>query len=324
MPRLRFAWLVLLPMLALAAAPARAWDHRGHQAIGSIADRLIAGTPAAARVRELLAGDLQTASVWADCARAVAATPDGWRYANAGSQAACAPFETADGRSGLVDFVARNERHRSWHYTDISIAQPRYDAALPGARPADLVQAIGAALAVLQGGRSPPPFDIAGAREALRLLAHFVGDLHQPLHVGSIYLGDAGQPIDPTTAQQAAAQANAGGNLITLDGRNLHATWDDTPDALSSALASSAGLARARQVPPTAGPLDRWPAAWADDTLAAARQAFDGLQFEPRAGAGWPARADETGYRQRREALQQAQLVKAGARLAQVLAALWP
>jgi S1/P1 Nuclease len=320
MPGLRTRLAGLAVLLVLAAPSAIAWDHRGHQAIGAIADQLIAGTPAAARVRQLLGGDLQAASVWADCARAVEATPSGWRYANAGSQGACAPFETADGQAEMIAFVEHNERHRTYHYTDISIAQPRYGATLPGARPADLVQTLVAALAVLQGGRSAPPLAITSPREALRLLAHFVGDLHQPLHVGSIYLSDAGQPLDPTTPQEAAAHANAGGNLIVLDDRKLHALWDD----LSNPMPLVAGLARARQVPPTAGPLHTWPTAWADDTLGAARQAYEGLQIQPRVGTVWPARADEPGYRQRREALQQAQIVKAGARLAQVLTALWP
>jgi len=224
MPALRTRIAGLAVMLALAAPPAAAWDHRGHQAIGAIADQLIAGTPAASRVRQLLGGDLQAASVWADCARAVEATPSGWRYANAGSQGACAPFETADGQAELIAFVERNERHRTYHYTDISIAQPRYGATLPGARPADLVQTLVATLAVLQGGRTAPPMAIASPREALRLLAHFVGDLHQPLHVGSIYLSDAGQP-DLLLAQQPDHQGRQRRDTALAE-RPKHASYE--------------------------------------------------------------------------------------------------
>jgi hypothetical protein len=41
---------------------------------------------------------------------------------------------------------------------------------------------------VLKGGAAPAPFSLKDQREALLLLTHYVGDLHQPLHVGAIYL----------------------------------------------------------------------------------------------------------------------------------------
>ena len=35
-------------------------------------------------------------------------------------------------------------------------------------------------------------------REALRLLAHYVGDIHQPLHVAAVYLDREGRVVDPS------------------------------------------------------------------------------------------------------------------------------
>lgn len=320
----------------MLALPALAWGPQGHQTVGGIADQLIAGTPAAKKVRAILGSNLQTASVWADCARSVESKAGQWAYANPGTFKACAVYENKDSQAALVAFVKRNAsrcgfmashaqcRHKAWHFTDIPVQLKAYGTDLPGAAPNDLVQAVGASITVLQGGKPPAAFNIASQREALRLLAHFVGDLHQPLHVGSAYLGDDGKPLLPKDAHEAHDHDNAGGNAITLEKTNLHALWDDVPDKLAATLQSGALAKQARGLPPATGDMAAWPAAWATDTLHTAPQAFEGLKFGAKAGAQWPATADEPAYRQAREALQQAQLVKAGARLAQILTTLWP
>src|SRR6185295_537569 len=97
----------------------------------------------------------------------------------------------------MVDFVKRNATncqrkpaeeicHKQYHYTDIAIQHDSYDPAFQGARTDDITAAITAVVAVLQGGTAQAPFSIKNKREALLLLAHYVGDIHQPLHVGAI------------------------------------------------------------------------------------------------------------------------------------------
>ncbi len=337
------AWAALRALAALAAlagGSAWAWGPQGHRTVGAIADQLIAGTATATKVRAILGSSLQTAAGWADCARSVESDQGVWRYANAGTFADCQVYENPASEAALVDFVKRNAsrcggfassaecRHKGYHFVDQSISHPRYDPTLPGTGPADLVHAVNAAITVLQGGKSPAPFDIRGQREALRLLTHYLGDLHQPLHVGSIYLDDAGRPLDPATPKDAHDHGNAGGNLIGLEGNALHRLWDDVPAPLVKLLQSGSGADQARLQPPPQGPLAGWAADWAGDTNAQAAKAFDGLRFGARQstpkGVQWPASASEPDYRRTREALQQAQLVKAGARLARVLTTLWP
>jgi hypothetical protein len=328
--------LATLLATSLWLTPAMAWDAYGHQIVGAIADQLIAGTPTAAKVRKVLGSNLQTASVWADCARSVESVKGVWSYNNPGAYKACAIFENAASQAALIAFVKRNAtrcapnasyaqcRHKAYHFTDISIQRPDYSPTLPGAGPNDLVQALGATLTVLQGGQSPAPINIVGQREALRLLTHYVGDLHQPLHVGSVYLTDAGKPMDPATQEEAHAHDNAGGNKILLKGWKLHARWDDVPGKTTTKLLGGAGAAQARQVPASTGPIANWPATWASETLVAARSAFKGLDIQPKVGDQWPATAEEPAYRVSRETLHEAQLVKAGARLAQILTTIWP
>ena len=54
---------------------------------------------------------------------------------------------------------------------------------LTGARPTDIVQMMRECVRVLRGKSS-----VFTPREALRMLAHLVGDLHQPLHVGNAFV----------------------------------------------------------------------------------------------------------------------------------------
>ena len=336
MPKLPALLLGACASIGLLTAPALAWGPQGHLTSGGIADQLIAGTPTAKKVRALLGSNLQTASVWADCARAVEGKAGTFAYAKAGQYKDCAYYENKASQAAMVAFVQRNAsycgymagekrcRHTGWHFTDVPIQRQAYAVDLPGAGPDDLVQAISACITVLQGGKPPAGFHIVGKKEALRLLVHFMGDLHQPLHVGSIYLDDQGRPLDPATEQEAHAHKNSGGNTILLKTARLHAVWDDLPGKLATSLLAGAGATEARQVPLSSGPVERWPVLWASDTLRVAPQAFQGLQFSARSAGVWHATATEPAYRQARENLQRAQLAKAGARLAQLLTTLMP
>jgi S1/P1 Nuclease len=152
--------------------------------------------------------------------------------------------------------------------------------------------------------------------------------MHQPLHVGAIYLDDAGHSIDPASPKEAHDHGNAGGNQIALEGKKLHALWDDVPDKLFKPMLAGPGAEQAKKVPATAGDPLRWSAEWAGESTAQAAKVYAPLKLGKRqvtlAGAEWPATTAEPAYRQAREAMQKEQLVKGGARLAQILKALWP
>jgi hypothetical protein len=239
----------LLPLLLLAhPGPAAAWGPGGHQAVGAIADQLIQGTAAAAQVRQLLGSSLQTASVWADCARAVQSNQGAWHYLidPRRPRDECAHDEQRPGgQAALIDYVRRNAsrcegahpphsqcRHKAYHFTDLPIQHPAYAPGRPGTAPGDVVQTLNATLAVLSGAQAPAPHNIAGRAEALRLLVHFVGDLHQPLHVGAVYLSETGALLDPATPQALRDHGTGGGQAIRLQGRRLHESWDAVPAAL--------------------------------------------------------------------------------------------
>jgi len=313
-----------------------AWSAPGHETVGSIADSLLVGTNAAKAVKTILGNEnLQTASVWADCAKGVTEKPP-LKYVVNPKFTECQPFETAAGEAQMVDFVTRNlsacmpapgdeSCHRQYHFSDVAIERNAYARSEIGTSDHDIVSAINAAIAVLQGGSSPSPISFTSKQEALRVLAHYVGDIHQPLHVAAIYLDTSGHEVDPDAGAYDPATKTQGGNKLLDQGKDFHTTkWDAIPASLTAAKFKGA-VTQAKRVPPTPGPLNQWAAAWASDTVLASHTAFSGLTFGPEntTNGTWPV-TEPTGYSTAKAKLQKKQLVKAGARLAQLLQAIFP
>ena len=335
MPR-RSAVFCLVGMMALCGR-GFAWGPDGHHTVGAIADGLIAGSNAATQVKTIL-GDitLQDASVWADCAKGV--VPGGnYDYRSTDRYPECKVFETPAFEAEMSDFVRRNDVnctrkpdeescHKQYHYADIDIAHDRYDPHFVGARADDIVAATVAAMHVLKGDPAPAPFNFKNKREALLVLTHYVGDIHQPLHVGAVYLDFNGNLADPDKGAFDSQTDTHGGNWILVNGdprRNLHALWDAIPAKLKVSHVDTVLLDEAKAIPATGGPLYAWPKAWAGETLVAARQAFEDVRFSSRQDHHWTATlpADYSG---RMNKIKEKQIVEAGARLAQVLQAIWP
>ena len=323
----------------LVSGVAWGWDSAGHMAVGAIADALLAGTPAARHVSQILGPDeaLRQAAIWPDCVKAV--DPDK-RFAYVHTRyydRQCQFFDhTQAGIQAMQDYVRRNNDncpydgkyqncHKNYHFADIPLQQGHYDPAFIGASEHDVVHAMHAALRLLQG--QPVPDDIhfaegdRGKVEALRLLAHLVGDIHQPLHVGALYLTPAGEPLNPRP-DEADGTSTQGGNLLQVgQSGNLHHDWDAVPRSLDA----GALVAPSRAVPVSPGGAMDWPALWASESVAAAGAAYRPLRFGARSGKTWPVVfLDRKAYIAARTQMQSAQIVKAGARLAQLLQAIWP
>ncbi|HMK21930.1 MAG TPA: S1/P1 nuclease [Terriglobales bacterium] len=326
----------LLLVAAFVSGTAYGWGPEGHQTIARIASDLIAGSNAETQVRTLLGSvTLVDAAVWADCAKGV--NPTTLQYQGAGRFPECAVFETPEGEAAMVDFVRRNATncvikpaeeicHKQYHYSDVAIQHMTYQASFVGARNDDIVAAVIAVTHVLKGDPAPAPFSIKDKPEALRLLAHYAGDIHQPLHVGAIYLDAQGNEIDPDAGTFDPATATRGANnIMVLPGtkRNLHATWDAIPASLKMSRVNAAWLSAARAVPASSGSDLAWPQQWASDSVAEASQAFSGLAFGPLASGHWTVTLP-SGYSRTMSAIKKRQLTRGGARLAKLLQDIFP
>ncbi|HQQ64217.1 MAG TPA: S1/P1 nuclease [Pseudomonadales bacterium] len=332
----------------IAASTAYGFGSDGHQAVGAIADVLLQGTKAQQQVRDILGTmhseqlTLRQAAVWPDCVRTYGFDVDGELTAPSGKQRqsdACQVF-AADkaGRDAMKDYVRRNNSnceyagqhldcHKSYHFADVAIQRDRYSEQETGANNHDVVHAINAAILVLQGKPAPAPFSIRDKREALFLLAHFVGDIHQPLHVGAVYLDTAGHLHDPDKNGADETTATRGGNSLRVNKRgNLHGDWDTT-SVMSSDKHFNTLARRASHMEPMSGDVMTWSTTWANDSLAIARRAFRPVQFAPEdmAAHQWPVEfEDRKAYLKYRQVVQDEQIARAGARLAQVLQQVWP
>jgi S1/P1 Nuclease len=326
--------------LGLNPVSARAFGAQGHQLIGAIADRLL-NPNAAKQVGGLLGMKLRVAATWADCVKDVRPGEAGLRYVpDPHHHLACEAFETRAGVARMEDYVRRNWSactadghasacHKEYHYADIAIQRIRYDRAWFGAGDHDIVSVMQAAIDVLQGRPAPTPFSIDDKAEALLMLAHFVGDVHQPLHVGAIYLDPRGRPIDPDTDPRSRNKytATRGGNSIEAGTTNLHAEWDEIPASLKPSPISRRMLAAAKALPTTGDDVRSWPGNWASETLITSRMAYAGLTFTPLAAKQgyWAAHFDNrAAYLETKNQVQTEQLTRAGARLAQLLNTIWP
>lgn len=321
----------------LSASPARAWGWQGHEYVGAVASKLL-NPNARNHVAGLLGPDvgLPLAAVWADCAKNVEGPPDyalNQRYL----AQACNQFSASD-REAMWDYTKRNwsnceyahkttNCHKAFHFADVNVHEhDDYDEAYFGAEKYDVVHAIKALMIKLKCAdgeacdASPFPGDIASRREALILLAHFVGDLHQPLHVGAIYL-------DPSSARETDDRglATIGGNalLLTPGGSdNLHHLWD----TVSTASPSPQAIAQACRLAPLPNPTPEPVETWASESVAAAKTAYAGMSFAPDSQPkDWDIRfVDRTTYMKDARRTQNVQLIKAGARLATLLNSIWP
>jgi hypothetical protein len=301
---------------------------------------------ARSHVKALLGANvsLGEAAVWPDCIRSVSGSPTtSFHYhQDQYTPGACAVFGNSPTEvQRMTDYASRNwtnceyaghqtKCNLGYHFADVNVqGHADYQAAYFGARSYDVVHAIEAAIVVLrcqdgQACAAPAPFSIADQREALFLLAHFVGDVHQPLHVGAAYLDQNGVETGDT------GQSTIGGNILLLSagntGNNLHHSWDQIAGSLGTSPSASA-IASACKIAPLPNPTAEPPEKWASESIVAAKGAYGNMTFTPDASVSgdWDVHfANQASYASARRSVQAQRLVSAGARLAAVLNSIWP
>jgi S1/P1 nuclease len=149
-----------------------------------------------------------------------------------------------------------------------------------------------------------------------------VGDMHQPLHVGSIYLDASGHRVNPDHGTYNPETDTHGGNSLMISSRNMHSKWDAVPASLKPSHVDDY-MDDAEAISATNGQLYDWPATWAGDTISYAKKAFAGLKFGSKTNGKW-ATTLPVKYSSKMNGIKKTQITKAGAHLSQLLEAIWP
>jgi hypothetical protein len=197
----------------------------------------------------------------------------------------------------------------------------------------DVVHAIKRCIAVLENGTNSA--DDFTKPQALRLLVHFVGDIHQPFHCGTGFydLSDLDHPVLITDPKQCRGKPNdRGGNDLFFGNdpnQELHALWDDS---LVFAIRNSADyrsladwLESTQSASSATGDYHTWPEQWAIDSVQQAQKAYRNIEFTAAAIAGQRLRITiqlPSDYVDKNQAITAQQLAKAGFRLAELLNAI--
>jgi hypothetical protein len=359
-PILRSACLLafICSFLASGALPAHAWGNEGHEIVGAVADLAMKSPQARAQVKRLLGDEsLSRAAIWADVVKSLGLYPfDDGRNAQLARDRDTVAFvkEFSDNGSNARSHAQGGSG--VWHFVDLPLGSTGYDE--PGMAPTfvgtprheDIVMRLQDCIRVL---RSPAQDGGAwGKHNALRMLVHLVGDIHQPLHVGSAYLDPEAAPdkfivSDPAIIKARHFKSDQGGNMLLFGSpghyETLHGYWDVdlVEDAMaaqgSPTVAKYAQFLAQQPAPPqwnSTGPLTDWPAQWTGGVLAQARLAYSGVhvlstqeqllptQYSPQK-KGYLIKLDDD-YEERMDPVVQNQLAQAGFRLAQLLDAIWP
>lgn len=339
--------------VTLMAGNASAWGEPGHQLVGSIAWNILkqpGHANALNHVQTILnqigKHTLGEATTWADCLRDVSKNGANFvvAYKPKYTPQICTtafPQNNAAEMAAMTGYAANNWSkcdytapgsgacHLTYHFADIPYQHGAYAIGDISVSQHDIVASITEAIYYLRNGHSSPGAVVifSNQREALFILAHLMGDLHQPLHVGAVYLDASGNVVDPagnpTLAQQTATH---GGNSIleSSGASNLHSEWDSI-DASLGVNASATFVSDAQaEVTADSGDVAGWPVLWASETITVARdKAFPGLTYSGDGHGQWNFDAPHD-YASIRSDTQKQQIERAGVRLAEVLEAIWP
>jgi hypothetical protein len=264
---------LLAVMILVANVPsAFAWGDDGHQTVGKIASLRIKPRTAQKIAEILKPGEtLASIATWADTVKERVGKTD----------------PDPDTNAFLQD-VVHNDKNREWHYDDLPLNCKNYQTCTGFTPDNDIVHMLNICIRTLQG--HPDPNHPLTKRNALRLLVHFLGDIHQPLHVGCGFI-DVNGPNhsilivrDPAIIRLKNLPSDKGANDLVIDGdrKNLHSFWDFTlvtslMNVVGQEITSDTlGTFLEQNVKPKGswnphGPVDTWAAQWATDTLKQSR-----------------------------------------------------
>jgi hypothetical protein len=284
---------IAIPLtVCVLAVSVYSYGPRGHQLVGAIADKRLAKNQTVAnKIKDLLDGlTLEQAATLPDSIK-------GWDDCR-GKPNKAPVTNRKRINTELRAFVDANlcsshPSHHEFHFTDVPVSgNEKYSDAQVGTSQFDIVHMIPFCIRVLKG-ELPETNDRAITKSvAVILLVHYLGDIHQPLHVGAEYFDSAGKPFEPTAANKGFA--DQGGNKLILftlmksklvSAGKFHSYWDgQTVENAFGSLANSTIARRLALNEPAnwklSGEVGTWAEQLANKIMPAAREAHERLEFK--------------------------------------------
>jgi hypothetical protein len=303
----------VVALFLVLASHASGYGPLGHQIVGAIADRKLAGTPTLEKIKTLLDGiSLERASLIADDIKS-------WDKRGPDDARGIHFRDHPKIKQQLHDFWNANPpspdasdttpSHHWMHYTDVPVLNAeKYGDGKSGRGNWDVVHTIPYCIGILRGEIPEDNPRKITKTISLILLVHCIGDIHQPLHVGAEYFNEEGEAIDPDRG--ATGLGDEGGNALSLVQNptaqrlrhyyhSFHGYWDldtvrnltiGTPDEVPKEQRESVyGPAKEKLIANfvanepknwhTSGDPKTWAEQWANEILPIAREAHTRLQF---------------------------------------------
>jgi hypothetical protein len=282
----------LLLIISLFSVNALAYGPRGHKLVGAIADKRLAKNRTVARkVRQLLDGlTLEQVATFPDEIKSW----DGCRGTGSTTPVTSKERINKELRAFLEANLCSSEpSHHEFHFTDVPVTgNEAYADGTVGRGKFDIVQMIPFCVRVLRG--EVPETNERGITKsvAVILLAHYVGDIHQPLHVGAEFFDRDGAPFQPSASNEGFA--DQGGNKLVLftfvnntlqSAGKLHSYWDGKTVENAFGTQSNTSVARSLSMRQPvdwklSGDAETWAEQMADDILPLAREARKRLTYQ--------------------------------------------
>lgn len=286
----------------------------GHEIIGAIADQKLTRTPTGEKIAALLDGlPLEKVATYPDEIRGWDKNgpddPNAFHFSSHPKiDAQLRDFWHAN--PPTKDLSSATPSHHWFHYTDVPVADTeKYGDGQAGRSKWDIVHMIPYCIAVLKGEVPEDNPRKITKPIAVILLTHYVGDIHQPLHVGAEFFDKDGHAANPD--KTSGLLEDQGGNTLTLNltsgGTELtrhakfHYFWDSEsvmanlppmPETLSKEEKHAKIEAAKKDLIqefvehepkdwrlPQGTALKDYAEAWANDIMPIAREAHDRLQF---------------------------------------------
>jgi hypothetical protein len=264
-------------LILVIASQGLGFGGQGHRAIGKTAEGGLNAKGRAGVTKVLGSIDLASIATW----------PDDVKLA-------------ARGKGPLVNDPEANTFNHAfpknglWHFVNLPLGMPAYLDDGPFSESTDIVHAINGCIRILETTGPTPKFS---KLQALRFLVHLVGDLHQPLHVGTGYytfdVSDKAILITDPDAAQGKTHDVGGNDLYFSSQGELHALWDTglveqvsgTTDfqQLATFLLAKINDPNWVKAHPadwkTPGNYHVWAEQWATDSVRGANEVYSGITF---------------------------------------------